>query len=362
MHLTVVDFLDGKSEKKGMYVIWFFLALIYGTILLLVIEEVYPIFYQGHNQAFRVIEFVILVFFTAEYILRILFSKNRLRYIFSFYGFIDLVSILPSLLGILGVFNANGQWLRYFKILRLARLLKLVKLKATVGGILGKLIPIIAIVIGFKALLFIMEQHSWWPVLKDLNIIVSVIGFTLAILLGTKLKVVNDRLYAIEDSVCRIVGAMRDMENTGGIKSELIAWSKSLEDTLKSSKQYKHEKVKIMRGKTSDLEIKLEEANIGGPNTANFHRDVTYLLHRITAESPEAYEKFLKYVLYCYIFIIAFAVPGLTGLVGSFLVVLTLGGMYFLVEDMDSPLNYEEDSSYIDARLDALEIYNHSNK
>lgn len=294
--------------------------------------------------------------------MRVLFSENRLRYIFSFYGVIDLMSILPSLLGIFGVLSINGQWLRYFKILRLVRLLKLVKLKKTVGGILGELIPLTVIVIGFKALLIVIEQSTWWPVLKDMNIIVGVIGFTLAILLGTKLKVVNDRLYSIEDSVCRVVGAMRDMENTGDIKAELLAWSKSLEDTLKSSEQYKYENVKDMIVKTSNLEKKLEKLGIGGPNTANFHRDVSYLLHRITAKSPKAYEKFLKYILYTYIFIITISVPGLTGLVGSSLVVLTLGGMYFLVQDMDSPLNYEGDCSYVDARLDSLEIYNISDK
>ena len=54
-----------------------------------------------------------------------------------------------------------------------------------------------------------------------------------------------------------------------------------------------------------------------------------------------------------------FIVPGLTGLFSSILVVLSLGGVYFINEDMDNPLDYSEGSLF-DVRLDALEQYNQS--
>lgn len=62
MNKAIIHFLDGKSEKTGSYVIWGFLILIYGTILLLVIEEVYPYFYQSHYEVFTILEFIILFF------------------------------------------------------------------------------------------------------------------------------------------------------------------------------------------------------------------------------------------------------------------------------------------------------------
>ncbi|MFL2812762.1 MAG: hypothetical protein ACJZ8H_03035 [Paracoccaceae bacterium] len=49
----------------------------------------------------------------------VLRSKNRLKYIFSFTGLIDLLAILPSLLPLL--FSVDLRWLR---VLRLLRLLK----------------------------------------------------------------------------------------------------------------------------------------------------------------------------------------------------------------------------------------------
>jgi len=112
-----------------------------------------------------------------------------------------------------------------------------------------------------------------------------------------------------------------------------------------------------MREQTDMLEEKLEDLGIGGPNTAGFHRDVAYLLHRATAKTPPAYEQFLKYVTISYTLVVIFAVPGLTGLLSSILLVYVLGGMYIVIDDMDNPLDYSEESS-IDVRLDALEYYN----
>ena len=62
---------------------------------------------------------VILALFTVEYFVRLWSAKNRLRFVFSLYGLIDLVAILPFLLGALDVrFLRLIRWLR---ILRLAR-------------------------------------------------------------------------------------------------------------------------------------------------------------------------------------------------------------------------------------------------
>jgi hypothetical protein len=51
------------------------------------------------------------------------------------------------------------------------------------------------------------------------------------------------------------------------------------------------------------------------------------------------------------------SVPGVPGLLASLLTVFILGGMYYLIEDMDDPLSFEE-GSFIDARIDALTYWN----
>jgi len=67
------------------------------------------------------IEISCVSIFTVEYILRIIVSSNKLQFIFSFYGLIDLVAILPFYL-------ATSLDLRSLRILRLLRLLRAFKL------------------------------------------------------------------------------------------------------------------------------------------------------------------------------------------------------------------------------------------
>jgi voltage-gated potassium channel len=67
------------------------------------------------------VEFVVVVFFTVEYGLRILTAENKLKFIFSPFGLIDLLSILPFYLSL-------GIDLRYIRALRLFRLFRVLKL------------------------------------------------------------------------------------------------------------------------------------------------------------------------------------------------------------------------------------------
>ncbi len=115
--------------------------------------------------------------------------------------------------------------------------------------------------------------------------------------------------------------------------------------------------IDFMRIETDAFEKVLESNGVGGPNTAGFHRDVSFLLHRVLAKTPAAYNGFLRIVVTLYILVLIFIVPGIGGLIMTVLMVYVLGGMYFIIEDMDDPLSYEDDS-LIDVRLDALEFFN----
>ncbi|MBN2296457.1 MAG: ion transporter [Pirellulales bacterium] len=68
-----------------------------------------------------VVEVVTVALFTIEYGLRILVSENRLRFIFSFYGMIDLVAILPF-------YISTGVDLRTVRVLRLFRVFRIFKI------------------------------------------------------------------------------------------------------------------------------------------------------------------------------------------------------------------------------------------
>ena len=72
------------------------LAVILLSVLLVMLESVERLDAQYHD--FIIIsEWIITIFFTIEYILRIISNRKPWSYIFSFYGIVDLISILPSI-------------------------------------------------------------------------------------------------------------------------------------------------------------------------------------------------------------------------------------------------------------------------
>ena len=68
-----------------------------------------------------VVEAVTVALFTVEYALRILVADQRLRFIFSLYGLVDLAAILPF-------YIAVGVDLRSLRVLRMFRLFRVFKL------------------------------------------------------------------------------------------------------------------------------------------------------------------------------------------------------------------------------------------
>ncbi|MHA7843360.1 MAG: ion transporter [Winogradskyella sp.] len=69
------------------------------------------------------IEVFCVVVFTAEYLARIYVADNKQKFVFSFFGLIDLFAILPFYLS----FGLDLRSLRVLRMFRLFRLLKLVR-------------------------------------------------------------------------------------------------------------------------------------------------------------------------------------------------------------------------------------------
>ena len=105
------------------------LILIIISVLLVMLESISSINDQ-YGYWFQIAEWVITVFFTIEYLLRLICVFKPMKYATSFYGIIDLVSILPSyielLLGISSYLSAVRamRLLRVFRIFKLAKFLK----------------------------------------------------------------------------------------------------------------------------------------------------------------------------------------------------------------------------------------------
>ncbi|MFH6935505.1 ion transporter [Flavobacterium sp. YO12] len=97
------------------------LGLILLSVLLIMLDTVEGISQKYHNQLL-ICEWIITVFFTIEYILRIISIQKPVRYVFSFYGVIDLLAVLPMYLSI---FFPGASVLSVVRALRFFRLFKI---------------------------------------------------------------------------------------------------------------------------------------------------------------------------------------------------------------------------------------------
>lgn len=97
------------------------LGIILISIILIMLETVQS-FRAEYSTQLLALEWTITILFSLEYILRILCINKPIRYIFSFYGIIDLLAILPMYLSL--IFPAS----RVFVIVRSLRLFRLFKI------------------------------------------------------------------------------------------------------------------------------------------------------------------------------------------------------------------------------------------
>lgn len=341
MIVSALQRFDDPSTRQGRWIALTLLVLVYASVASLVIEMRFPTFANENAMLIQAVQYIVLAIFTVELALRIIFTPNRWKYLTSFYGVVDVVAVAPGLLGIVLPIPSESSWIRTLRILRFARALKFIRTGGIVGGISGRLAPFFALAIGLKGLMVALEAQSWWPKFEDINIVIGVAGFCLAILLGTKLRVLSGRLYAIEDAVTHVVGSVRDMRANEAVRAPLDLWMRDFEAVLLAPDQ---KKISQTRLKTDALELALDSAGVGGPVTNQFHRDVEYILHRATARIPDAYERFLRTVTIAYTAVVILAVPGLTGFFASLLLIYVLGGMYLIIDDMDRPMDRDEDS------------------
>ena len=87
--------------------------------------------FDRYARLFVALEWIFTILFTIEYSLRILVVNRKSRYIFSFFGIIDLLSILPTYLGLI---FSGAQVLGVIRILRLLRIFRILKLAQFIGA------------------------------------------------------------------------------------------------------------------------------------------------------------------------------------------------------------------------------------
>lgn len=100
------------------------LIAILGSVLSVMLESVDWI-NQRYTTFFKYSEWVLTMLFLGEYILRIYSVKRPWNYIFSFFGLVDLLSILPTFISVLVPGTQYLITIRAIRLLRIFRILKL---------------------------------------------------------------------------------------------------------------------------------------------------------------------------------------------------------------------------------------------
>ena len=140
------------------------------SVFLVALESV-PSIDEVYKDCFHWAEWVITILFSIEYLLRIIAVRNPFRYIFSFYGIIDLLSTLPKYIAIIFTGTQSLIALRALRLLRVFRILKLTRyigesnslmraLRASKAKILVFMFGVLILCVIFGTVMYLVESDE----------------------------------------------------------------------------------------------------------------------------------------------------------------------------------------------------------
>lgn len=114
--------IEDNTTRNGKLFDYFIQVIILISLISFAIETL-PNNSEETKKVLFLIELISVIIFSVEYLLRVYSAKSPLKYIFSFFGIIDLLAILPFYLK----FAIDLRALRVFRVFRIFRALKLIR-------------------------------------------------------------------------------------------------------------------------------------------------------------------------------------------------------------------------------------------
>jgi len=124
--LYVIIFEADTAAGKAFDVALIFAIL--ASVVVVMLESVASV-REEYGAALWVAEWAFTILFTCEYLLRLVCTRRPIRYARSFFGIVDLLSILPTYLVVL---FPSAHYLMVIRVLRLLRAFRVLKLAAYV--------------------------------------------------------------------------------------------------------------------------------------------------------------------------------------------------------------------------------------
>lgn len=159
--------LFDKRTKVGFWFEEIIMVMIVLSVFVVMMDSIESI-RNRHSLLLSIIEWFFTVIFTIEYGLRLYSSRKPMEYAFSFFGIIDLLSIIPSYLA--AIFTGIHTFLiiRILRVFRIFRLFKLVhfsdagstiwdSIKASRNKIIMFLIFVLLLVTILGSILYVIE-------------------------------------------------------------------------------------------------------------------------------------------------------------------------------------------------------------
>lgn len=122
----VHEVIYGTHTPAGRLFDIILLVVILFSVIVVMLESIKE-FDTKYHTFFDISEWVVTILFTIEYILRLVCVKKPMKYVFSFYGIVDLLSTIPKYLSFFLVGSQYLAALRALRLLRIFRILKLVR-------------------------------------------------------------------------------------------------------------------------------------------------------------------------------------------------------------------------------------------
>lgn len=117
--------IDGTDTPMGKLFDVALLVAVLASVLVVMLDSVLLIHMQ-YETLLNYLEWFFTLLFTIEYGLRLFSAPNRLRYFFSFYGIVDLLSILPTYISAISPLSV--QSLIVVRVLRMLRIFRIFKM------------------------------------------------------------------------------------------------------------------------------------------------------------------------------------------------------------------------------------------
>ncbi len=113
------------SDTKAGQVFDIVLLVFIGASVAVVMLESVGALRDSYGVQFLILEWFFTLIFTAEYVVRMIVVRSKRKYALSFFGIVDLLSILPTFVAIL---LTGSQYLMVIRILRLLRMFRVLKM------------------------------------------------------------------------------------------------------------------------------------------------------------------------------------------------------------------------------------------